>query len=186
MFKLLSYLTIIILITATAASATFCIPAGGMLSLEDTADSCSIVFNQSGTAGNHEYITRDCDDTTEESMTVGFFYPDSLPLSFVPKIFWRAATATSGTVCWKVEIGCADAGNEWDNLGYGAAGSTTGTPDASAATEIVSTQLSSVVSNVTGVANIPCVARITRDQDTGGCTDNMTGDAKLVSVCLLF
>lgn len=122
----------------------------------------------------------DFDAATDESAVFVGIIPESASLGSGLKIRinWMATSATSGTCRWGVQIERMNTDEDSDSFDTAAtAGSTTnGTSGIITTTEITITTIDSVV------AGNPFRIKVYRDADGTSGTDDMTGDAELVSV----
>lgn len=125
------------------------------------------------------------DDTTQETTE----WPMVLPNSYAGggltvTVYWRAASATSGSVTWEASIwSITDDADDTDTDGFAAANFTT-TTTASAAGEVKETEIT-----FTDGADMDSWAagefgriKIERDADGSSGTDDMVGDAQVFGV----
>ena len=122
----------------------------------------------------------DFDAATDESAVFVGVIPEaaSLGSGLKIRINWMATSATSGTCRWGVQIERMNTDEDSDSFDTAAtAGSTTnGTSGIITTTEITITTIDSVA------AGDPFRLKVFRDADGTSGTDDMTGDAELVSV----
>jgi hypothetical protein len=122
----------------------------------------------------------DFDAATDESAVFVGVIPEaaSLGSGLKIRINWMATSATSGTCRWGVQIERMNTDEDSDSFDTAAtAGSTTnGTSGIITTTEITITTIDSVA------AGDPFRLKVYRDADGTSGTDDMTGDAELVSV----
>ncbi len=122
----------------------------------------------------------DFDAATDESAVFVGVMPEaaSLGSGLKIRINWMATSATSGTCRWGVQIERMNTDEDSDSFDTAAtAGSTTnGTSGIITTTEITITTIDSVA------AGDPFRLKVFRDADGTSGTDDMTGDAELVSV----
>jgi hypothetical protein len=122
----------------------------------------------------------DFDAATDESAVFVGVMPEaaSLGSGLKIRINWMATSATSGTCRWGVQIERMNTDEDSDSFDTAAtAGSTTnGTSGIITTTEITITTIDSVA------AGDPFRIKVFRDADGTSGTDDMTGDAELVSV----
>lgn len=120
------------------------------------------------------------DDTADESAVFIGIVPEaaSLGSGLIVKLHWMADTATSGTVRWGVQVERMNTDQDADSFDTAA---TTGTAT-SGTSGIISTTSITITTIDSVVAGEPFRLKVYRDADGTSGTDNMTGDAQLVSV----
>ena len=168
-------------------------PAGNTLTIESSGGGGSKTYavytpldNQPPAANYATIDTRnsimvlDFDAATDESAVFVGIMPEaaSLGSGLKIRINWMATSATSGTCRWGVQIERMNTDEDSDSFDTAAtAGSTTNaTSGIITTTEITITTIDSVA------AGDPFRIKVFRDADGTSGTDDMTGDAELVSV----
>lgn len=115
--------------------------------------------------------------TQEDGVFVGTV-PDSAPVSsgFVVRLWWMAASATSGNVRWQVQFEADGTDNDADSFdtATAATAAASGTSGIETVTEITATTIDSLTA---GKRFRLKVTRVAAD-----AADTMTGDAQLVAV----
>jgi hypothetical protein len=171
-------------LTSTGSGITWATPVGGGGS--KTYAVYTPLNNQPPAANYATIDTRnsimvlDFDASTDESAVFVGIIPEaaSLGSGLKIRINWMATSATSGTCRWGVQIERMNTDEDSDSFDTAAtAGSTTnGTSGIITTTEITITTIDSVA------AGDPFRLKVFRDADGTSGTDDMTGDAELVSV----
>lgn len=180
-------------ITFAASTGITFTASAGTITLSTTGGSVSKTYavytpldNQPPAANYATIDTRnsimvlDFDAATDESAVFVGIIPEaaSLGSGLKIRINWMATSATSGTCRWGVQIERMNTDEDSDSFDTAAtAGSTTNaTSGIITTTEITITTIDSVA------AGDPFRIKVFRDADGTSGTDDMTGDAELVSV----
>ena len=169
--------------TASAGTITLSTTGGGgskTYAVYTPLDNQPPAANYATIDTRNSIMVLDFDAATDESAVFVGIIPEaaSLGSGLKIRINWMATSATSGTCRWGVQIERMNTDEDSDSFDTAAtAGSTTNaTSGIITTTEITITTIDSVV------AGDPFRIKVFRDADGTSGTDDMTGDAELVSV----
>jgi len=164
------------------ATATVILPIGAATLPDDSTGNKAAALQRkksSAAAPSPHWFEALFDDTTEEAILFSFVVPTNYASSPVLKLFYKMASATSGTVEFEARVMCVSDGDaqDVDADAFDTANSGSATVPATAG---YIDEISITLTNADGMAAGDfCVIELRRDADDA-TNDTATGDAEVV------